>query len=102
MGSSQRQSAGVLSPREVAMESDRDLAIRLAMELFEQKQAQGMDMSHGQCLAEEIIPDWCVDVAHSPRQDIDNLPQNRCQSFVTRRVQHFVELDPEGNLIRAR
>lgn len=83
------------------MRSDRDLAIRLAQELFKEKQAQGMDMSHGPCLAEEIIPDWCVDVGHSPRQDVDNLPQNQCQSWLSGRVHHFVELDPEGNVIRA-
>ncbi len=83
------------------MQSDRDLAIRLAQELFREKKAQGMDMSAGPCLAEEIIPDWCVDVAHSPRQDVDNLPQNRCRSYIERRVRHFIELDPEGNVIRA-
>ncbi len=83
------------------MENMRDLAIRMAQDLFRERQAQGMDMSQGPCLAEEIVPDWCVDVAHSPRQEIDNLPQNRCQSFISRRVHHFVELDAEGNVIRA-
>lgn len=83
------------------MQSDRDLAIQLAQQLFREKKAQGMDMSQGPCLADEIIPDWCVDVAHSPRQDVDNLPQNRCESYRTGRVRHFVELDPDGNIIRA-
>ena len=57
------------------MESDRDRAIRLAQVLFRERQAQGIDMSAGPCLAEEIIPGWCVDVAHSPREEIDNLPE---------------------------
>lgn len=83
------------------MESDRERAIRLAMELYEQRRAEGMDFSQGPCLAEEIIPDWCVDIAHSPRQPVDNLPQNRCQSFRSGRTHHFVELDPDGKLIRA-
>lgn len=83
------------------MESDRDRAIRLAQALFREKVAQGVDMTNGPCLAEEIIPDWCVDVAHSPRQEVDNLPQNQCQSWRAGRVHHFVELDPEGNVIRA-
>ncbi len=83
------------------MESDRDRAIRLAQALFRQKMAQGVDMTNGPCLAEEIIPDWCVDVAHSPREEADNLPQNQCQSWLAGRVHHFVELDPEGNVIRA-
>ena len=85
---------------ETAM-TERERAIRLAMELFREKKAQGVDMSAGPCLSEEIIPDWCVDVAHSPRQPVDDLPQNQCQSWRMGRVHHFVELDPDGNLIRA-
>ncbi len=84
------------------MQSDRDLAIRLAQDLFRERRAQGLDMTAGPCLAEEIIPDWCVDVAHSQRQAIDNMPANQCDSWLSGRVHHFVELDPEGNVIRAR
>ncbi len=81
--------------------SDRDLAIQKAKELFEQKRAEGMDFSNGPCLSDEIIPDWCADVAHNPRHPVDNRPENQCQSYREGRVHHFVELDPEGNLIRA-
>lgn len=82
-------------------ESKRELAIRKARELYEQKKAEGMDFSNGPCLSEEIIPDWCVDVAHDPRQPIDNLPMNMCPSYQQGLVHHFVELDPNGNVIRA-
>ena len=81
--------------------SDRDLAINKALEVFKQKQAEGMDFSNGPCLSEEIVPDWCADVAHNPRQPVDNRPENQCRSYREGRVHHFVELDPEGNLIRA-
>jgi hypothetical protein len=81
--------------------SERDRAIRLAEQIYQDKKAQGMDMSMGPCLSEEVIPDWCVDIAHSPRQEIDNRPENRCESYRMGRVHHFVELDPEGHLIRA-
>ncbi len=81
--------------------SDRERAIEMAQQLYRDRKAQGLDMSIGPCLAEEIIPDWCVDVAHSPRLGIDDMPENQCQSWVTGRVHHFVELDPDGNLIRA-
>ena len=81
------------------VESDRDRAIRLARELYEAKKREGMDFDSGPCLSEEVMPDWCVDIAHEPA---DNLPQNQCRSYRTGRVHHFVELDPEGNLIRAK
>lgn len=82
-------------------ESERDRAIRLAKELYERKKREGVDLAQGPCLSEEIVPDWCVDIAHEPRMAVDNLPQNQCRSYRTGRVHHFVELDPEGNLIRA-
>jgi len=81
--------------------TDRDLAIQKAKELFEQRKSEGMEMSDGPCLSDEIIPDWCADVAHDPRQPVDNLPQNRCRAYREGRVHHFVELDPDGNVIQA-
>ncbi len=85
-----------------AQSSERERAIELAKDLFERRRAEGADMSGGPCLSDEIIPDWCVDVAHYPRQEVDDLPQNQCQSYRSGRVHHFVELDPKGQVIRAR
>jgi hypothetical protein len=82
-------------------DTNREEAVRRAKELFQQKKAEGMDFSNGPCLAEEIIQDWCVDVAHNPRQPVDNLPENQCQSYREGRVHHFVELDTNGDIIRA-
>lgn len=82
-------------------ESERDKAIRLAKELYERKRQEGVNLDSGPCLSEEIIPDWCVDVAHEPRRPIDNLPQNQCRTYRIGRVHHFVELDSNGNVIRA-
>jgi hypothetical protein len=79
----------------------RDEAIRKAKELFEQKKREGVDFSSGPCLSDEIVPDWCVDVAHDPREPIDDEPRNQCRSYREGRVHHFVELDPDGNVIRA-
>ncbi len=80
---------------------DRERAIAEARKLYEKLKGQGVDFSTGPCISQEIIPDWCVDIAHNPRQEVDNLPRNQCQSYRNGRVHHFVELDPEGNLIRA-
>lgn len=83
------------------MENERDQAIRLARELYEEEKELGTDFDDGPCLAEEIISNWCVDVAHVPRQPVDDLPTNQCASYRSGRVSHFVELDPDGNVIRA-
>lgn len=86
---------------EKGLKSEKEQAIEKAKELFRQKQEEGMDMSAGPCLSNEIIPGWVADVAHSPRQPIDNQPENQCQAYREGKAKHFVELDPEGNLIKA-
>jgi hypothetical protein len=63
--------------------------------------------SDGPCLSDTgggehwDIDDWVCDVAHDPREDVDNLPENQCQEFREGKASHFVEVDPECKLIRA-
>jgi hypothetical protein len=75
---------------------------QMAQKLFEQKKAEGLDMSDGPCLTNELIPGWVVDVAHDPRQPIDNQPENQCSAFRQGKAEHFIELDTNGNLNRTK
>ncbi len=59
----------------------------------------GTDLSSGPCLSGNIIPDWVCDVAHSPRQSVDNLEENQCPEY-GKSAHHFVEVNPECKLIR--
>ncbi len=61
------------------------------------------DLSDGPCLSNNLIgdSDWVCDVAHSPRQDVDNLPENQCETYRNGTATHFVEVDENCNLIRA-
>ncbi|MEM5812347.1 MAG: hypothetical protein QXN71_01790 [Candidatus Aenigmatarchaeota archaeon] len=63
----------------------------------------GEDMSKGPCLLDPIPvePEWVCDIAHSPRQDVDNVPENQCHSYRDGQAKHFIELTPECMLIRA-
>ncbi|MDD2807398.1 MAG: hypothetical protein PHW95_02680 [Patescibacteria group bacterium] len=61
----------------------------------------GVDLSVGPCLSEKILSDWVCDIAHSPRQPIDNDPRNQCADFRTGSAHHFVELDGNCNIIQA-
>jgi hypothetical protein len=83
-------------------DEDRERAIAEAQRVYAEKQAEGLDFSNGPCIAEEVIDDWAADVAHDPRQDVDDQPENQCQSYREGDTHHFVELDPDGNLIRAK
>jgi len=55
---------------------------------------EGQDLSNGPCLWEGKVPDWVCDVAHNPRTDVDDNPDNQCPKFGAE-FKHFVEVDPE-------
>ena len=61
----------------------------------------GVDMSRGPCLG-VVATDWVADVAHDPRQDVDDDPRNQCKAYRNGKAHHFVELDTNGDLIRSR
>ncbi len=44
---------------------------------------------------------WVCDVAHSPREDVDNLPENQCREFGEGKANHFVEVNPNCEFIKA-
>lgn len=81
--------------------SELDTAINQAKYLYRSAKEQGRDFSSGPCLSNALMPNWVADIAHHPRQAIDDLPENQCPAYREGRAQHFVELDTEGNLIRA-
>jgi hypothetical protein len=84
-------------------QSDRDKAVDQAQVAFQRAQTSGVDMTPGPCIAENVpgLSDWVVDVAHDPRQDVDDDPANQCQRYRNGDAHHFVELEPNGALIRA-
>lgn len=82
--------------------SEVETAINQANHLYRQEKTKGRDFSDGPCLSDALLPNWVVDIAHNPRLPIDDLVQNQCPSYFQGRSQHFVELDPDGNLIRAK
>ena len=61
-----------------------------------------IDLSNGPCLANPIegLENWVCDIAHNPRIEIDNLPENQCSAFREGKAKYFVELDPNCNLIK--
>jgi hypothetical protein len=84
-----------------AGDEDRDKAIDAAKFIYAGKAKE--DLSAGPCLSEGIpgLSDWVVDIAHDPRQAVDDQPSNQCQSYRDGETHHFVELTPGGQLLRA-
>ncbi|MEK6835417.1 MAG: hypothetical protein AABX55_00125 [Nanoarchaeota archaeon] len=61
---------------------------------------QTIDLGNGPCLSNNLADDWVCDVAHDPREAIDNLPENQCSAFREGKANHFVEVTPDCELIR--
>jgi hypothetical protein len=82
---------------------ERDQAISAAMDAYSKAQAKGVGLSDGPCIAEALpgLDDWVADIAHDPREDVDDQASNQCQRYRDGEASHFVELTPEGELIRA-
>ncbi len=79
-----------------------DTAINQAKHIYQLKKQGGEDLQNGPCLSNALMPGWVVDLVHDPRQPIDDRPENQCSAFLEGKAKHFVELDLEGNFIRAR
>jgi hypothetical protein len=78
-----------------------DATVARAKEAYARAAARGVDMARGPCLG-VIEPGWVADVAHDPRADVDDEPANQCAEYRSGEADHFVELDPDGELIRSR
>lgn len=90
------------NPDSFTPKSELDSAVNQAKHLFSLRKEGGENFLSGPCLSDSLMKGWVVDIVHSPRQPIDNLVQNQCPSFLDGRAIHFVELDIEGNFVRAK
>lgn len=88
---------GVYKP---GISADADRAVNQAQKVYQEKKDLGVDFSTGPCLTNDLLPDWVLDIAHSPRISLDDLPANQCQAYLEKRAKHFVELDPNGVVLR--
>jgi hypothetical protein len=63
----------------------------------------GKDLSNGPCLLDPIplAEDWVCDVAHWPREKVDDLPENQCSTYREGKATNFVEVTPKCEFIRA-
>jgi hypothetical protein len=82
---------------------DNAKAVVEAQHALKAAQNSHADLSDGPCVSESLpgLDDWVADIAHDPRQAVDDDPVNQCERYRSGEAHHFVELTPEGQLIRA-
>jgi len=80
-------------------------AVAKAAEVYAALKTEGTVFDNGPCISENLLGDdegiWVADIVHSPREEIDNKPENQCSRYRSGDAKHFVELDLEGNLVRS-
>jgi len=86
-----------------ASQAERSQAVGQALVAFGKAKQSGEDLSSGPCISESLpgLADWVADIAHDPRQPVDDEAANQCQRYRSGDAHHFVELTPDGKLIRA-
>ena len=78
---------------------DQQILLLAAQALYDEANGANTNLAYGQCLG-SIGDDWVVDIAHSPRIYVDEDPTNQCDDYRVGTATHYIELDPDGNLIR--
>ncbi|MCX6801997.1 MAG: hypothetical protein NT067_02685 [Candidatus Diapherotrites archaeon] len=79
-------------------------AVKACKALCNETRDNGIDIENGPCLSTKNqgwnVLGWVCDVAHSPREEVDDQKENQCPEFgVT--VSRFVEVSPQCTLVRA-
>jgi len=82
--------------------STADKAVAECQKLCRAKDFEFLNQSP--CLSNDLLGDgnWVCDIAHKPRIELDNLPENQCAAWRNGTASHFVELDPYCSLIKIR
>ncbi|HLC64408.1 MAG TPA: hypothetical protein VJK25_03660 [Patescibacteria group bacterium] len=86
---------------------EAQLAKQQAEAIYAEAKNQGLDLSSGPCLSNSLYGNadypetvWVLDIAHNPRQEVDNQPANQCSAYREGKARNFIELDEAGNVIR--
>jgi hypothetical protein len=81
--------------------ADIAFATARAKEFYNAFKMQGEDLTNGPCLTESLTTGWVADLVHNPRLAVDDVPANQCQNYLNGTAKHFVEIDLNGNVVRA-
>lgn len=88
------------APEDLTQE-DVDAIVQHGQILLTERLNAGDDLSSGPCLDNaETYENWVIDIAHDPREAVDDEPENQCAAYRSGRAEHFVELSTSGDIIR--
>lgn len=84
------------------------MAQQEAVVVYQAAASTGQSFINGPCLSESLYGNpaypetlWVLDIVHNPRTEIDNQPANQCAAYREGKAKNYIELDEQGNLIKA-
>lgn len=77
----------------------KEIAAPECEKLCIQKKQSGTNLENGPCIGNIFLKNWVCDVAHSPRQSVDDLQENQCSEF-GKTAKNFVEVDADCEVIK--
>jgi hypothetical protein len=80
------------------IESAQAESIRLAKKIYKEKKDQKVEMEASPCLSEDMGNGYALDIAHNPRIPKDD--QVKCESVKTGKTKNYIEMTPDGTIIR--
>lgn len=75
----------------------QQVAILEAEVFYDRLKSNGVNLS-SQCLGS--LDNYAFDLVNVPRTEEDNLIKNQCEDYIKGKVDHFIELDINGNIVR--
>ncbi len=78
---------------------DANALVEKCVSMCKSTRQTGENLSAGPCLSNNLSDGWVCDVAHWPRQAMDNDRANQCPSY-GKTANAFVEVDPNCRPIR--
>jgi uncharacterized protein (UPF0333 family) len=85
-------------PSSIPLEAKDQLdAIECASDLYASASLQNVSFN-SQCLG--TCGNYSVDIVNVPRIALDDLSENQCGDYLSKKTTHFIELNSRGNIVR--
>jgi len=77
-------------------------AAEACQQLCKSALATDLAMPSSACIGNPMqsFPDYVCDLAHNPREAVDDLPENQCSAYREGKAKRFVEVDTNCNVIK--
>jgi len=86
---------------DIITQESLDAIVQHGQVILTERRNAGEDLSQGPCLDNnEKFKGWVIDIAHDPRVEADDNPDNQCSAYSRGSAKNFIELSEYGDIIQ--